>query len=572
MSVPWSPELARILALPRRTLTLPPPHVVEAVSAHHRHPGTSVLLRPIQVAALLEFQAAGGLFAPIRVGGGKTLISALLPTMVGAQRPVLFVPAALVAKTRREIYEYSRYWKTAQNLYIQSYQAMGRANFAKWLNQHRPDFIICDEAHRVKNPDAAVTRRLKRYIEGEHEGRRPWFAALSGTLLKNGLLDICHILRWTHGATSPIPVRSDVALEWSVALGFDSARAGGIPPEIGALSALAGAPMGEHVHPEVARDAFRRRLTETLGVVATGTDDASGVPLTLTVRDLSPDINPVSAKWIKKLDTEGETPDEWVLENPMELWKVRRELALGFHYVWAPRPPDAWRYSRKAWGKVVREILSGSRTLDSELEVKRAVLGGHPVHKVWRPILETWLLHEPSFTPNVEPRWHSLSVIERVAEWVQRNRGLIWVEHGAFASALAARLGVPYYGEKGRDASGRYVEEDPARTSIIVGVDANKEGRNLQHRWNANLFPGPLGDGADVWEQTLGRTSREGQRFPVNAEIWLLSEQHRADFTKAISLAHKVYTATGNTQKLLTCEMTGFPRQEIIDALIDQSE
>jgi superfamily II DNA or RNA helicase len=44
----------------------------------------TMTLRPIQAQALSELEQCQGLFAPIRVGGGKTLISLLAPALLQA--------------------------------------------------------------------------------------------------------------------------------------------------------------------------------------------------------------------------------------------------------------------------------------------------------------------------------------------------------------------------------------------------------------------------------------------------------------------------------------------------------
>src|SRR5262249_13680283 len=129
-----------------------------------RVPGGTLELRPVQAIALTEIRACGGLLAPIRVGAGKTLISLLAGSVVGARRPVLLVPAKLRDKTERDMRAARRHFRVPPNLQVVSYELMGRVNQAELLEEIKPDLLICDEVHRIKNPRAAVTKRVMRYL------------------------------------------------------------------------------------------------------------------------------------------------------------------------------------------------------------------------------------------------------------------------------------------------------------------------------------------------------------------------------------------------------------------------
>lgn len=72
----------------------------------------------------------GGLFGPIPVGEGKTLISLLAPYLLQAQRPVLLLPAMLVEKTHRERAELSKHWHIPLNIRLISIESLGRVNSA----------------------------------------------------------------------------------------------------------------------------------------------------------------------------------------------------------------------------------------------------------------------------------------------------------------------------------------------------------------------------------------------------------------------------------------------------------
>jgi hypothetical protein len=69
----------------------------------------------------------------------------------------------LVDKTNRERIELSKDWRIPLNIRLVSIESLGRVNAANLLEAYRPDVIIVDEAHKLKNKKAAVTRRYNRY-------------------------------------------------------------------------------------------------------------------------------------------------------------------------------------------------------------------------------------------------------------------------------------------------------------------------------------------------------------------------------------------------------------------------
>jgi hypothetical protein len=107
-----TPELARVLNIPRRVWAEDKEldALASALTDWLKTPKGTMALRPIQAKALEELHDFGGLLAPIRVGGGKTLISMLAPVVLGAERPLLLVPAKLRDKTLREFAELRRHW------------------------------------------------------------------------------------------------------------------------------------------------------------------------------------------------------------------------------------------------------------------------------------------------------------------------------------------------------------------------------------------------------------------------------------------------------------------------------
>jgi hypothetical protein len=488
----------------------------------------------VQAVALSELYDCAGALLPMGVGSGKTLVTFLAPRVLDSQRPLLLVPAKLVDKTEREHEKLQRDWLLPP-LRILSYEKLSRVSGADTLEAYRPDFIACDEGHRVKNPSAAVTRRVQRYIR-EH---RPKVLVCSGTLTRKSLLDYWHLLRWTLGDEHmPLPAEWQQVTLWADALDSHG-RENRTGP--GALGKLFETPT---MHPtlEDVRSAFRARLVATPGVVAT-TEQSVDASLSVELKPLA--MPRELSAHIERMRDTWETPDGHPFTEAVDLWRHARELACGFYYRWNPRPPVAWLEARKAWCKAVRNTLKYSRALDSELQVVQATDAGRLPALV--EVLAQWRGVRDTFKPRTEAVWLSSHALEFAAKWLAEHKQLVWCEHVEFAAELSTRTRVPYFGRGGLDVSGRSIEthNGPA----ILSIAANAEGRNLQ-RYSKNLVVSPPPSGA-TWEQLLGRTHRSGQEADTVEVTALVScAEQRAGFEQALRDAAYIEATTGQSQKL----------------------
>lgn len=551
-----SAELARIRALPVRHHD---DAEIEALAATltraFKTPQGTMALRPLQALGLREFGTQRGGLVGAGVGRGKTLLSLLAPAAVQAERPVLLLPAALKEKTIAELRILCNHWRIPLRLRFYSYQELGLVTGAETLERARPDLIIADEAHRLKNKRAGVTRRVSRYMDAHPE---TMFLALSGTFMKHSIRDFAHIAEWCLKDRSPLPIREGDVIEWANAL--DDKVNPLMRKGPGAIISLA--------PPEVTRDApteevagrraFQWRLRATPGVVFT-TGDRCDASLLIRALDYTP--SPLVDQHFETLRAEWTTPDGWTMTEAVVAWARARELALGFHGVWDPRPSDEWLAARKAWAKFVRDQIKDSGHLDTELavvnEVKRGKLDDR-FYKLWSGVRDT-------FRINPRDVWHDDAALSACETWMRSHNGIVWCKHNFFARELARRTGRPYYGAGAVNAAGRPIlEAKPSDGPIIASIDACGTGQNLQ-AFDQNLIT-CWPSGADAVEQLIGRTHREGQESDeVTVDFLLGCYEHYDSWEKCLSGAAAARDTLGNDQKVLVARAL-VPEREAITA------
>lgn len=549
------PELRRIMQMPRRVWTEEQvEQITDRMTELLRTPNGTQCLRPIQALALYEMGTTGGLLGPIPVGAGKELICFLAPRVMFAKYPLLIMPAHLVKRSYAEMEEYSKNWRVATNLRITSFQLLGQASQANTLGMLPPDLFILNEAHRIKNKNAAVSRRVIRHMAQYPNAK---FVAVSGTLLAKSILDFAHIARW---CVKPCPLPEDYGtlLEWSEAL--DEKPGGWNQREPGALLKLCNEEELKNPPTVAARLGFRRRLIETPGVVASRGDDdvahANGDPIKITVRALSYEQHPIVEQHFAKLRNEWATPSGWAFSIAMEVWRHARTLALGLHYEWDPPPPGGpdgeWVMKRKAWKKFVREQLKDSDVFDSELQVANACRKGaldDSAFNAWRAI-------EPSYTPSSKAVWHDDAALKVCQQWMSEGPGVVFTDHTFFALELSRRTGAPYYGAEGLDKNGNRIEDADPKSAVIASRIANSTGRNIQF-WHRGLVTAPPHQALE-WEQLIGRFHRTKQTKDVEIDVLLGCIEHWDGWMRSLELARMTKDTLGAPQKLLIAE-TQFP-------------
>ena len=510
-----SDDVRRVLALDRRPEC--PERLIDLLSSALRL-DPEARLRESQTSALRELYDVGGLFAPMRVGSGKTLVTLLAPTLLDAQRPVLLLPASLRNKTRVEFAEYRKQWRVRLPQIV-SYEELGRPDREHRLVELAPDLLILDEAHRARNLSAACSRRIARAVALLH----PTVCALSGTLVTDSVMDYWHILLWCLGERAPVPMTAAEAGRWSQALDRE------VPSlkRLG-LGALEQLPGGFHEH-----------MRSVRGVVPTPGSDCDA---SIEIDTWSPELPGELADVIKEVQVTRTRPDGELLEDT-DVSDCLCQLACGFYYTWDPLPPEHWLGPRRAWNKYVRFVLEQHLPgFDSPSQVANALdnpaapqppgaPGGRHLLSAWREVRDT-------FEPNVVPVWIDDTPLKLAA----KRDGLIWVRYRAAGERLA-ELGVPYY------PGGTDPQSAKPGSTIALSIAAHGTGRNLQAWGDNTVMTPPAND--RMWEQMIGRTHRAGQtRDTVRVSVYTVLDYHHDVMARVRSQARATSRASGFSMKL----------------------
>jgi HJR/Mrr/RecB family endonuclease len=188
-------------------------------------------LFPYQVEGVQALLSRNALLLADDMGLGKTIQAVAALRILAIQRrmeaALVIVPASLLAQWRKEIRtwapelrtstvhgpatERAYQWSAPAHVYLTTYETL-RSDFTS--NPASPprrrtwDVVVLDEAQKIKNRDAEVSRRCKLLTR-----RRAW--ALTGTPLENRLDDLASILEFVspfHEGESPMRFLPDSGL------------------------------------------------------------------------------------------------------------------------------------------------------------------------------------------------------------------------------------------------------------------------------------------------------------------------------------------------------------------------
>ncbi len=532
--ISYSDELRRILDMPLRDPLAHADALVDFMTDKLRSPEGTMRLRPLQALGLVEAHDYQGMLGLLPVGEGKTLLSYLLPTVLGVACAVLLVPASLIDKTHAEFAELAPHWNVGPgDLVITSYELISRR--PGYLDELGPDLLICDEVHALKDPKSAATKRVYRYVRARAKAhRRLIFCGLSGTIAARSFRDWWHIQQWAlPPAVQPLPYSHPIVMSWCEALDTKITNA----RPVGELARFA----PDDPTPSGIRAAFGERLRMTPGVISSpGGEVAASISFHILQHSV-----PAIDEAVTTMRRTWATPTEEFTEAS-DMWRHAREMANGFYYRWVEPGPDDWMHARREFNAFVRSILSRSRTYDTMAQVKEAFPDAYEVTQ-WRAL-------EHTFTPVTVPVWFTHDVVDAAAGWAQHTGGLVWVEHTAVGLALTERHGLPYFGEQGRTRDGLSILDYAG--PCAVSQRAVSKGFNLQYKWYQNLLLNVTPAGWR-YEQLMGRTHRQGTRADVVRFLQMVTTAEQlSGFRQAQADALYEQETTGQRMKLCLADVT----------------
>jgi hypothetical protein len=507
----------------------------------------------------------GGLLN-LDLGEGKTLISLLAPVVLEAKKPVLFLRGSLVGKTEIERAELARHWRIPTNIFLQSYQKLGTVDWADWLDQYKPDCVLGDEIQAVKNQGAAVSRRLGRFMSANPSVP---FIGMTGTLITKSIRDFASAAIWALRGNAPVPLNPLTLDDWCSAMDetLDNEFSRLAPGELRRLADPEDLAADEEI--AAVRRGFRQRLRETPGVISSALEGTK-VEAKLEIRPLRYDLSPSTDEHFRRLRQDRTLPDGEYVWEASQIWQHARELALGFHQVWRVPAPEAWRKARRDWFSLVREVIADTHSVDTPFDLEQACdrgsfRDGKPILPRWRSVLAAWRAVRDSFTPDPVSKWHDDGALSAATDWM-KEPGIVWTKHGPFGERLAQITGAKYYRELGFAADGSFIDSADPKRPIVVSVDANKEGRNLQRKWGRNLLV-TISESASENHQVIGRTHRPLVRFPVvTVDVFIGCSEHLRAWRKALGGARANRDTVGAQNKLLIADKSAWPAQHIMDS------
>lgn len=505
---PNSVEGQRVRSLTRREPLMPT--FVDQLSAYYNNRGNKLF--PVQALALREAAACRGMFGQLAPGVGKTLISMLLPEVMGATNPMMVIPKRLFAKTKVDFQEYADAGYRVTLPRLVSTQYLTHKKRENWLLEQNPDLLIFDEGQSCREW-GTVARRVDRYVRSKRERERVFgellsVVSMSGTLMTPNISQWAHIARWCLGMRSPAPLNEADVLQWTQQ-----------PPP-----------------------GFFEHAREVSGMVM-----SMGRPCnaSITCDHWRPSLPPVVEEAIRMIDA-GVRPDGELLDD-LEVPEVRQQAFTGFFYIWDPLPPKWWLDPRRDYHKysrwVVEQRLPG---FDSASFVRDCLLGllpdrEPPLAADGRKALQAWLTVQREYTPPKRPVWLSEAMVEQAVAHVRlRPKTLIWCPHEAVGPVFV-KHGIPYYG------ADTDPEQEQGRT-IALSVRAHHVGKNLQ-AWQNNLLLGV--HGPEVCEQLMARTHRPKQDADTVHFDWPQTlDYHQRKLQDTKQKAHEWGRHIGNEQKL----------------------
>lgn len=527
-------------------------YVLDFPRAYER-PGCTLTLRRVQRNALACIHVAGGGLLPIGVGHGKTLIGLLSGAVLGADLAVVFVQPKTIDYVRETLQEVERNYFVPET-HVVSWGALSQRDahvFLDWLSQQvlsgRKVSVFADEAHNLRNFDAARTRRLMNWLNAHPNVP---FVAASGTLTTRRLADYGHLAERALASCSPVPRGKELAV-WDRVFAREAQSAADLA-SVQPLWEWAGNtdklafPLSDDQHKRLCVS-LGARLATCPGVVLTQ-DQSCAASLYIVRWNLETTATKNLWKRAEEVARTYRDPNGDVLGDDTDVARAARRLVFGYYYRWEwdGEVDHEWLEARAEWAGKVRWLIEkyGRPGFDTRglIESEAARRLREQSAEPWVQTYAAWKAVEKRANPRPVAVWVDDSVVRAIAQKA-REEGpcIVWYDEDAMADALQAQ-GILV----------KRAGEDPPKfaETVALSLRSHGVGLNLQ-AWSKQIFACvPAGGG--VWEQTLGRTHRQGQQAD---EVWAWVPQWAGNLRQALKTAREdaewIERSTLNPQKLI---------------------
>jgi len=574
------PDLDRILALPHETGY--PKCCREAARAFFK--GKTIQLRDIQCDSFLSMAQYRGLFGPIGVGHGKTIISLLAGRATRAERTMLVIPPNLCQKCVMgdipmiaeefgiDLSYLSLHgmpsWDRLNldrhyEIFIVPYSLLSVQDTYNILDQIHPDLIVADECHMLKRPQSARTKRLMAYLTANQSCN---LVAMSGTVTKKNLFDYRHLIDRALRQRSPLPRPYSILNEWNEFIGIHQQDEHGEALTEAQRASIR--PVVEwawpreniqHIGRTVARMAFRERLRSAPGVVQT--DDQS-VDCSLIINNGWGSPAPTEViEAISNLERTWTDPNGDEINEIIRFVAAGSQLSSGFYYRldW-PEDVEDWvleqhDLKQEFYREMRRWLSRGLRKgYDTPMLAINGLKRGDPAT---RPLRDSYYAWQEAIQGEVPDRiqstcWISEFKADNVANWLAEvgKPGIVWYRWKAVGEMLREKFPELLFCPAGCDFENF---EKPDR-ALLCSL-AHATGKNLQ-KYSRQLIVEPMRSG-EQWEQLLGRTHRQGQEADeVVADVDCCTDIDVVKLYEAYHDCKYVEHTGGGAQKMLMADFT----------------
>lgn len=520
--------------------------------------------RPDQARAITEVCLARGGIVRMGVGRGKSLVLLSLPVALGvAEGSVVWLtPASLKGSLLAEAAKWAPHFHLARpdhGTLFASHEWLGQpqAERALWAahERHPIRVVIVDEATGFASWDSNRSTRLVKFVAelrrqdllAGGDGRWPVVVLASGTILRKRAMELRHLGYLALTDRSPVPHDVRATQGWEFALGMGVQIPGMAPPPFADdLNPGAGVvDVGEHP-----LDAFARILVSIVGVART---TEAAIPTALrwswSRREALPEV---LQGHIQRAREKWETPDGTPLVFATDRARLLRQLGSGFFLRYRVRPPLDWLDARKAWGEACAQARLTPLAFATRLQQQGPGATGRHAWDRWQ---EAQRAHGGEQDFRVVPEIVDVThVAEACAEFFEGGPGIAWFLSPHAGSAVAKRLGVPWWGAGDADALVQEALTGQARG--CASILAHGTGKNLQ-QW-ARMLVCECPASASLWEQLVGRMHRNEQ--PADTVAVQIAGWGPTN-TRAVEVARRsarlLERATRDPQKLLIGDWDG---------------